>query len=439
MKKNWLYIAFIALFLGICLIFPVGTWLAGPSEAAANEMLSQPPKWENQEGNWNDAFLFDAAAWYNDHFYLRQELVSTQRLLSGKLFALSGEESVILGKEGWLFYGSTLEDYTGTTDLSERDLYAMARNLYLMSQEKPLIFLVAPNKNSLYPQYMPNFGVQAEKTTGKLLQEYLRELGVNYVDIYSAFEKEPVLYYATDSHWNRKGAALAADLINRAAGKTSHYYAGPFVLGEPYTGDLYEMLYPAFAGKETDWVYGGQLDFSYVGNAQRPDSITLQTQSEETGSLLVYRDSFGNLLYPYLADSFGSVRFSRSTTYDLTGEEELVVLELVERNLTYLIEKPPVCHNPTVEISLPEPTGTAELAEDTNAAAPDGYVLWQGTVDTAPDDRSSVYVSAEGVVYEAFLLKEDGVALYLPEGVQPDTMAWETGGVLQNKTIKEKG
>ena len=38
MKKNWLYIVFLALFLGICLIFPVGTWLSGPSEAGANEV-----------------------------------------------------------------------------------------------------------------------------------------------------------------------------------------------------------------------------------------------------------------------------------------------------------------------------------------------------------------------------------------------------------------
>ena len=259
------------------------------------------------------------------------------------------------------------------------------------------------------------------------------------MDIYAAFQKEPVLYYATDSHWNQKGAALAADLINQAAGKTTDYYAGPFEAGEPYTGDLYDMLYPAFSGTETDWVYGGQLDFSYVGYAQRPDSITLQTQSGETGSLLVYRDSFGNLLYPYLADSFGSVRFSRSTTYDLSGGEEVVVLELVERNLSYLMEKAPVCHNPTVEITLPEPAGTALLEKDTKANAPEGYVLWQGTLDSTPDVQSSVYVSAGGEVYEAFLLKENGVALYLPEGVQPDTLAWETGGVLESKTISEKG
>ena len=35
-------------------------------------------------------------------------------------------------------------------------------------------------------------------------------------------------------------------------------------------------------------------------------------------------------------------------------------------------------------------------------------------------------------------MKENGVALYLPEGVQPDTLAWETGGVLESKTISEK-
>ena len=116
-----------------------------------------------------------------------------------------------------------------------------------------------------------------------------------------------------------------------------------------------------------------------------------------------------------------------------------MVLELVQRNLSYLIEKAPVCHNPTVEITLPEPTGSLVLEKDTKANAPEGYVLWQGTLDTVPDAESSVYVSAAGEVYEAFLLKENGVALYLPEDVQPDTLAWETGGVLESKTISEKG
>lgn len=92
-----------------------------------------------------------------------------------------------------------------------------------------------------------------------------------------------------------------------------------------------------------------------------------------------------------------------------------------------------------MNLTLPEPSGTEILEKDIKANAPAGYVLWQGTLDTVPDAESSVYVSAAGEVYEAFLLKENGVALYLPGDVQPDTLAWETGGVLKSKTISVKG
>ena len=67
----------------------------------------------------------------------------------------------------------------------------------------------------------------------------------------------------------------------------------------------------------------------------RPDSITIDTESAGEGSLLMFRDSFGELLYPYLAAEFGSARFSRQAAYDLTTAASLgsdtVVIELVER------------------------------------------------------------------------------------------------------------
>lgn len=424
MKKNLWYILFIAAFLTISLTFSVGTLFFGPAQAGANEQLAKTPAWTDKKGDWNDAYLSDVAAWVNDHFFLRQELISTEHLLTSTVFGTSGSDSVILGKDGWLFYGSTLGDFTGIETLSPRELYAVANNLQIMQkycdeQNKQFLFVICPNKNSLYPQFMPSFGEQAEIHDANLLMEKLISMEVNHLDLFDAFSREPVLYYTTDSHWNQQGAALGADLINAAFGVESHYYAGPFAPSEiPYTGDVYQMLYPALAGKEMEPVYQGELSYVHIGSSTKADSITLETVSSKEGSLLAYRDSFGILLYPYLADSFGTATFSRSTAYDLTREAQCILVEIVERNLDYLISYLPILENPQVQIILPEPSGTCAIASS-KGKAPEGYVLWQGTLSEDPMEDSPVYVTAEGVVYQALLLKDNGYAVYLPEGVTP--------------------
>ncbi len=61
-------------------------------------------------------------------------------------------------------------------------------------------------------------------------------------------------------------------------------------------------------------------------------------------SVLMFRDSFGNALYPFAANDFEQARFSRALPYDLTdiGAYDLVVIEIVERNIGNLLEYPPV-------------------------------------------------------------------------------------------------
>jgi len=161
---------------------------------------------------------------------------------------------------------------------------------------------------------------------------------------------------------------------------------------------------------ERDFSYEGQLDFSFAGNATRPDALVLNTQSDASGSLLVYRDSFGNLLFPYLADSYGAARFSRSTTYDLTPEAEYVLVELVERNLDYLITNQPVMASPVRKIDLPgEIAGniTGEVSKK------GGFIRVTGKL-TGLDEESAIYVACGDTVYEAFCFADGGFGVNLP-------------------------
>ena len=432
MKKNVLSICFLCLTLCLCLSLCVGILFTGPSQAGANEQLADAPKLLTEEGTLNSNYLSDVSNWIRDHFFLRQELISLDHWISARLFHTSGDAGVVLGADGWLYYTDTLEDYTGTNPMTDRELFAAASNLHLMadycaSEGKEFVFMIAPNKNSLYDRAMPNYGVQTESSNAQRLLAELNAQGINAVDLFQAFSQETqTLYFAHDSHWNTKGAALGADLINAAFGVPSCYYTGDFSQTTPHDGDLYAMLYPAFTDPEKDFIYGGFLDYSFTTSATRPDAIVLNTEGRGQKSLLAYRDSFGNLLFPFLADSYATARFSRSTAYDLTYEADCVLVELVERNLRYLIQNLPVMPAPQVALDLPETvSGTISVT----AATRGDYLQLKGQLPEL-DDLSSIYVICDDAAYEAFCLADAGFGVHLAPECAPEYVVCTLNGNL---------
>ena len=425
MKHKVFSIVFITLCLVLCLSLSLGMVFAGPAAAGANEQLAEPPILITEEGRFNTWYLQDLSSYIRDRFFLRQELISLHHWLSAKVLGTSGDDGVILGSDGWLYYADTLADYTGTAPMTERELFASANNLRLMqeycdAQGKQFLFLIAPNKNSLYPEHMPDFGIRAKETNAHRLLARLDEMGVATVDLFAAFHKEDAqLYFAHDSHWNSRGAALGADLINAAFGISSSYYSGDFSQTEPHQGDLYTMLYPAFTDPELDALYSGSLSFEFTTSATRPDAIMLRTESGKEGNLLAYRDSFGILLFPFLADSYGTAQFSRSTAYDLTKDADYVLIELVERNLSYLYTNLPVMPAPeTTIVPLAEITGTVTVT----AVKRGDWLQVKGQLPSVgPTD--SIYVVCDtacgNTAYQAFCLGETGFGLNLAPELTP--------------------
>ncbi len=423
----------------LCAVFSLGMLAFGPAGAGANERLAQKPKLSNK-GKTNGSYLSQLADWIGDHFWLRQELITARNGLA----ALSGSspvEDVILGREGWLYYAPTLEDYTGSAPLSDGDLASAAANLGLMAEycrDRGLAFLFvpAPNKNSLYPEQMPGYAPAEERDIQRLLS-LLPEENVPFADLYALFgEQGEILYYAHDSHWTVRGAALAADGINAALGRESRYFAGDFSEARRHDGDLYEMLYPAARDPETGPVHSGTLRYDREGTDTRPDSITINTSGEGTGVLLAYRDSFGNDLYPFLADSFASARFSRSTVYDLTAAEKLgadtVLVELVERNLSYLLTNVPKMPAPLRTLSGGEEAGGAVDLARSRDGGPEGCIGYSGVLD--PAAGRVCLLCADGC-YEAFRRTEGGFSAWLPEGETPERVLYRLGDRLLSAPV----
>ena len=155
--RNLLYIAAV---LAICAVPSAGMFLTGPTEKSyENRTLAGWPSF-TEEGSPNVRYLEQAGEWFTDHFALKNEMVTANSLVRAKLFGVSSSDRVIVGREGWLFYASSLHDHLGTDLMSARALWNLAHTMGMVSRSLEqdnvsFLFAVAPNKNTIYPAFMP--------------------------------------------------------------------------------------------------------------------------------------------------------------------------------------------------------------------------------------------------------------------------------------------
>lgn len=421
--KKIAYTIFTVLFFGACLVPAVFMLVLGPSPAAANEMLASPPRLTAPDGALNLDFLSDAADYFSDHFAFRQELVTADSAAKTALFHTSSQPDVALGRDGWLFYAETLDDYTGADNITARQAYCISHSLklaqdFVAERRAGFTFTIAPNKLSLYPEYGPSGLKRADSTAADLVIEALAREGVSYTDLFGPLAaQEEDMYLKLDSHWTNRGAALGHDLLLASLGLTGHAFEKPGTYQESHQGDLYEMLYPASAKLDRQFEFDETLSFEYASPIRGVDDLRIQTNSGgEAGPLLMFRDSFGNALHSLMAESFSEAIFSRAMPYNLKLMEQIdaqyVVVELVERNLPLLAQAPFLMPTPKLDQeSLPwgqeelfQPEKVLEAPAHFEVQAGEPYLKVTGTVDAPCDPDSPVYLMTVdgGEVWEAF-------------------------------------
>lgn len=308
MKK--LQVLYITAFFAACLVPSLGMAVTKQEASSENRRLAEFPELK-KENEINNRWLLEAGEYFQEHFAFRNELVTANALLNGKIFGVSTADGVIQGTDNWLYYKDSLEDYLGEELLSERSLFNIAHTLAMMQEtlnEKGVQFLftVAPNKNSLYGENMPYYDslkVSSDKNLVNL-QKYLRQEQVSY-------------------------------------------------------GDLYEMLYPLAMTPEEEVYYDRQTTFAYVGEVVSnfdPKITTVNPVKE--GSLVMFRDSFGNALLPFMADAYSSAYFSRGVPYQMSEVDEknadTVIVERAERFLPEMAQLPPIMEGPECQVNVTE-------------------------------------------------------------------------------------
>ena len=271
-------------------------------------------------------------SYFQDHFAFRGRLVRWQAAFRLLLLRVSPSPTVIRGKDGWLFYGDdgALEDYLNQSPFSPADLDDWSATLqhtrdWLALRGITYLFVIAPDKHQVYPEFMPDTiqRTAAISRTDQLVVHLRAHTTVPVLDLRPAIlaaKRDARIYHRTDSHWNDLGAFVAAQEIlaslRDVAGGTLPALAPDdprdFIRSDARVPglDLTTML-----GLES-WVHEDELRMRArqpgyrVVEPEHPDPANIEGRlatehaRRNLPRAVVFRDSFGSALVPFLSEHF---------------------------------------------------------------------------------------------------------------------------------------
>lgn len=314
-----------------------------------------------------DTFASEFESWFDDHLPFRNQLLSMYGQFEYRVLKSSTSDSVIVGKEGWLFYKGEqvndedpIGDYRGTDLLTEEELETIASNLTHMRDELEkedckFYVYIAPNKERVYSEYMPDmYGEPTEYGTIHQLTEYLKEntdlqVVCGLDDIMTFKEENPdiQLYYKYDTHWNGIGAYVGAEELMQTMDYTYDEFEELTISTQEYANyDLARLLH--LQNVLTDDTYYLLSDYTPhdMSLSMEDDGLVIRYHTSDGSApgekLVMIGDSFATMLMPYVACHFinSYMTYYYHYSYEDLMEEEPseVVFEVVERYIGNLVD-----------------------------------------------------------------------------------------------------
>lgn len=446
-RKKIAYIAYISAFFTACAVPSAGMLFTDIENTSEKRQLAAMPSLKDENGSFNKEFGIEFEEYLSDHFAFRSSMVTAYDKLSDILTKTSPQNNVIIGSDDFLYYAPTVNDYVNYSAVSETGAKHMARTLSMINDyakkcNAELIFTSAPNKNSVYPEYMPSRYIQTESDdTLTMLEKYLACTDVKYCNLRSYLQEKAVsddnlLYHKWDTHWNNYGALQAYDYLLDSM-ELSHYDYSDIKYSKEkvWSGDLYTILYPESDKKDDNYIYDYEFQYNYIGRFRGLDDLSIKTQNENgNNSLLMFRDSFAIALIPFLSEIFSSATYQTASHYpvDIIEQQQIdfVVIEIAERNIANLLAYAPQMPAPAMQINSVSECKDNITKPSLNIEKTNNYLHIFGDYDMNFSDNQNIYIhfnseTGEAMTYEAFpcyeheLLEKDnicdnGYSLYVP-------------------------
>lgn len=181
----------------------------------------------------DEVFMDDAVDVYYNHGLRPGDVDPYNPYIDYPVKYLSDSNNIFVGQSDWLYLNDiNIDYYTGKNSIStpsylKKHIYPYA-NLVNKADKvgKKVVILIAPEKEEVYPEYMPKLTITDEIELPIYIKDYLNK---NYKHINYLYPKKDLIdaknkyltYRKYDSHWNSVGGYIAATKIKEAFGYDS--------------------------------------------------------------------------------------------------------------------------------------------------------------------------------------------------------------------------
>lgn len=340
---------------------------AAPNENRAPARFPESPR----DIKGTRKFLAGLESYFSDHFGFRKRLVRWEQHWKWQIFRDSKVAQAITGRDGWLYFSGSLmiDDVMGNKPFTEPELdqwrqLLTRRRDWLAQRGIRYLFVIPPDKHTIYPEHLPGWLADAARPPQRL-EQFVSHMktrsDVPILDLREtllAEKKNMRVYLKTDTHWNERGAfAASRAIIGRLAsmGMPVTAPAATAFQGNRVdlpAGDLAMMLgREGSLGEKGEVILEARPPWPVIQPARLDDPGKMWIPGTEpqftenpaaTGRVVIFRDSFANALMKFLGCSFNRVVYLWQQNWDKGMIErekpDLVIDEMLER---FLISRNP--------------------------------------------------------------------------------------------------
>lgn len=303
-----------------------------------------------------EKFMDDAVNKYLNHGLYKEEIDPYDDTIEFPVKYLNNHK-VLVGQSDWLYLNeNNIPYYQGINKIATESEIKKHVEPYIKLKKmcdkvgKRLVILICPEKEEIYPEYMPTMEIVDEVEVPIDIRDYLaKNTDIKYIypkEELLKYKKNYLVYKKYDSHWNSIGGFVAANELKKALGfKPENLRDFKLRKEETLDADL------AYYGNTS--VDSLPLTFKYVFENYKPnhkperifvknpltlDSFSMHCEQGYNRKVFLIGDSFREALQEFLIKDFKEVYFNTFTNAaEGFIKEEIkraddIVITLVERN-----------------------------------------------------------------------------------------------------------
>lgn len=290
-------------------------------------------------------------------------------------------DAALVGRDGWLYLCNdrqgSLQQYNGRLRLTPAQLLEWQRLLEQRKQELqtlgiPYLFAIVPEKPSIYPEYLPDgidpcpYGSPIDQLLAHLAQHSPYTAYLDLRSVLKAGKEQGPVYTRNDTHWNFRGAFLAAQAIVM---RVRRYFPNvPPLRAEDYEVAELEGVSGNLTDKDRVQLVDGRLvpypdappavpetvphylpHFksrarqvgapAHLGSSEQHESLVYELDDPTLPSAVLFHDRWADWMIPFLAERFRRIAFVWRDSHDrsVIGAEqpEMVLQQVSERFLIH--------------------------------------------------------------------------------------------------------